>query len=109
MRLSIHRSLRAVLVVGMLLFSMIQTVNAVSNEPGIIRFHGVITAMNKQYLVVSSRQVDISKSEFRDSKEKPIPFSTLAVGKRVEIIGLEGKGRRVTAYIIHLLPNMPPS
>ena len=93
----------------MLLFSMIQTVNAVSNEPGIIRFQGVIKAMNKQYLVVSSRQVDFSKSEFIDNQQNPIPFSKLEIGQRVEVIGLEAKDRRVTSYIIHLLPNMPPS
>ena len=109
MRISLHRSLFAVSVAVMLLFSMIQIANAVSNEPGVIRFQGVITAMNKQYLVVSNRQVDISESEFRDSKENPIPFSNLAVGKRVEVIGLEVNKERVTAYIIHLLPNMPPS
>jgi hypothetical protein len=109
MRISHHRSLLGVIVVVMLLFSMNQTVNAVSTEPGIIRFQGVITAMNKQYLIVSSRQVDISTSEFKDNKENPIPFSNLAVGKSVEIIGLETKNRRVTAYIIHLLPSMPPS
>jgi hypothetical protein len=105
----IYRSLLAILVVVMLLFSMNQTVNAVSTAPGTIRFQGVITAVNKQYLVVSSRQVDISTAEFRDSKDNQIPFSNFSVGKRVDVIGLEAKDKRVTAYIIHLLPNMPPS
>jgi hypothetical protein len=108
MQIPTHRSLVAVIVVAMLLFSMIQIANA-STKPGVIMFQGVITAMNNQYLVVSNRQVDISTSEFRDSKENPIPFSNLAVGKRVEVIGLEVDNKKVTAYIIHLLPNMPPS
>jgi hypothetical protein len=109
MRISVYKSLLAVTIVAILLFGMNQTVNAISFDPGVIRFEGVITAMNKLYLVVSNRRVDISISEFKDSKENPITFSNLAVGKRVEVMGLEAKDRKVTAYIIHLLPNMPPS
>jgi hypothetical protein len=109
MRFSILRLLLVVIVAVMLLFIMTQKVNAVSDEPGVIKFQGIITTMNKQFLVVSGRHVDISKSEFKDSKENPIPFSNFAVGKRVDVLGLEAKDRKVTAYIIHLLQNMPPS